>query len=644
MPVRFALLIFLLTSSSLAFADKTEDWLPITDQDRQINEVPGTPGASAIQLYYADRINASLGTEFVYQRIKILNDSGKKYADVEVILSSHSELANLKARTIHPDGSIVDFTGKPLQKTVFKGHGFKFNAKSFTFPEVTIGSIVEYKYKLNYYWSDTWLLQHDLFTVREYFSFEPRHYGESVSWFGRNMTGVSPTYEKGIYELEWHNVPAFHSEPDMPPERNYKGIVQFYYVDRDIKTPDKFWNELAKELNHYYEESIGNRNEVRQAARDAIGNENDPEKKLRKLYDRAQQLRNLSYERTLNDRERKKENIKENKNVGDVLKRGYGDSEDITELFVALARAAGFDASVLLVSNRSEEFFSNKILSLSSLPGRMARVNVGGKDVYLQPGIPFCPYGLQYWPYTSTEALQFNKNGGSFVMIPGINYDQSITRRVAKMEMADDGSLKGELTVEFRGEEGLQHRLDARDMDDAGRKKDLEEEIQASLPSGSKVELSASEGWTTPYQPLVARFKVEIPVYASKAGKRLLVPSLLFQSRLKDVFIHQERTYPVYFNYAYSELDRVEIKLPPGLTPESVPQRQDMKLDYARYQTASVSNGKYLVSERVLGFNAIYVQLARYGELRDFMTKVHASDDQQAVMTLQTSANSQSSK
>src|SRR5882724_1429726 len=409
-PHRYFWLVVCFLLALPLFAQK-EDWLPVTKEDLQLQQVPGDPGAPAIQLYYANYIDDSQDYEFIYYRIKILNESGKKYADVEITGTIGSEIANLKARTIHPDGTIVEFTGKPFEKTVFKGRGIKLSAKAFTLPEVTVGSIVEYKYKQRNFSSDNWILQHDLYTVREYFSFQPAQADVAISWSGRNITGKPPTKKSSGWELEWQNVPAFPEEANMPPAANYKSSIHFYYVRSDIKTTEKFWEEIGKELNEFIERQIGNRKEIKEAALEAIGSETDPEKKLRKLYDRAQQVRNITYERQRSEQERKKEKIKENENVGDLLKRGYGDSEDITALFVGMARAAGFDASLLLVSNRTNAFFSDKLMTLSGLSGRMALVKLNGHDVYLQPGVRFCPFGLLRWANTSTDALKFDKKG-----------------------------------------------------------------------------------------------------------------------------------------------------------------------------------------------------------------------------------------
>ena len=85
----------------------------------------------------------------------------------------------------------------------------------------------------------------------------------------------------------------------------------------------------------------------------AIAGESDPEKKLHKLYSRRRrpEISALSAERT--QKEEKKEELKPNENAGDVLDRGYGTHNDIARLFVALARAAGFEAQMVRAPNHT---------------------------------------------------------------------------------------------------------------------------------------------------------------------------------------------------------------------------------------------------------------------------------------------------
>ena len=641
--LRVAVITACLLSPLLSFAQK-EDWLPVSKHDLEITQVPGSSGADAIQLYYANFIDDTEQTEFYYQRIKILNEKGNRHADVEIVVPPEASINGLKARTIHPDGKIIEFTGKPFQKTVVKSRGVKVLAKTFTMPEVTVGSIIEYKYKIQWPFIITdnyWIIQHNLYTVKESFRMKPYsgrlegfESGFQVAATYSHMPGNvnKPVQKGGGFELDLENMPAFEAEGYMPPEENYKPQMRFFYVAPNAATTEKFWQEADRDWNDAVERFIGNHGEIRQAAAEAIGNEADPEKKLRKIYARAQQIRNLSYERERNEQEQKKEHLKDNQNAADVLARGTGYKTQITRLFVAMARSAGFEAGIVRVGNRKERFFDRNVLSRRQLNAEIAVVNVAGKDVYLDPGTRFCPYGNLRWMYTSVDGLKLDKKGGTFVTAPPAPYDQAMTRRTADVILAPDGTLSGAITVKFEGGEALEHRLDELDSDDAARKKDLEDELRRWLAPGANINLKKVEGWDSPDQPLIATFDVAVPSYASAAGKRLLVPAYLFQSKQFDAFKHAERQFPVYFPYAFGEMDRVSIAVPAGYTLESAPQQQMATLSYAAYQNLVQFDGKLIVTQRILQVNGVFIPKSLYSETKDFFNKVQAGDELQAVL------------
>lgn len=399
-----------------------------------------------------------------------------------------------------------------------------------------------------------------------------------------------------------------------------------------MTSPEKFWQEAGLRWNDEAERFIGNYREIKAAAVEAMGAEADPEKKLRRLYARAQQIRNLSYERERTEEEKKKENLKPNQNVVDVLSRGYGSRIEVTRLFVALARAGGFTASIVRSGNRSERIFDHSLLYSDQLDTEIALVRLNNNDLYLDPGTRFCPFGLLRWTRTSTKALKLDRKGGRFVDIPMATYRMAVVGRSAALSLDADGGVKGELTVQFNGSEALERRLDALETDDAGRKKSLEGEIKEWLPPEADVELSTARGWDSSDDPLEARFTIAVPRYASIVGKRLLVPGSLFQSRHKDAFKQQERKYPLYFPFAFEEDDKVRIQIPAGFVLESVPAMQSAAIGYAGYQSLSQLDGNELGTQRVLKVNGIFFRPDQYAEVRGFFNKVRLGDEQQAVL------------
>jgi len=643
--IPYCIFAFCLAVTSLAYG-QGEGWQPVTPQDLQVKEVPGDPGASAIQLYYADYIDDNNHSEFFYHRIKVLNDKGKSYADVEIpIFLPGSSISDLKARTIHPDGKIVEFSGKAFEKTIIKGQGIKYLAKTFTFPEVTVGSIVEYKFLLmmpeGAVYNNSWTIQHDLYTVKEAFKMksytgelQTKHGGNSqLSMITSNMpANLKPQRKGGGFEMQAQDIAAFQAEDYMPPEDNYKPQVRFFYGGSEISSMDKFWQDAGRDWYNEDEHFIGNHKEIQAAAAEAIGKETDWDQQVRKLYARAQQIRNLTYERDRSKEELKKENLKPNNNVVDVLNHGYGTRHDIVLFFAALARAGGFRTTVLRVSNRKERFFDKGMFSEDQLDTEMALVKINGEEVYLDPGTKFCPYGFVRWIRTSTAALKLDKDGGIFVIVPAAPHDKAVVQRLATLVLGEDGSLSGDVTVQFQGSEALERRLDAMQTDEAGRKKSLEDELKSWLPSAAIVEVKEVSGWDGEDDPLKVQFHLQIPGYASSAGKRLLLPPYLFQTKRKDAFKHADRKYPVYFAYAFTENDAISIKLPAGYRVEGSPKDQEVKLPYALYQQTNTTSGSELVTKRALLFNGIYLDVKLYSEVKDFFGKVQAGDEQQAVL------------
>jgi hypothetical protein len=388
------IVLSLLLISALSVFAKNKDkgypeaWLPITPQELSVKNVPNDPGADAIQLYMSYYKDDDAKFISVYKRIKILREGalqpGKGLVDVEIPIEPGQSLKEFAARTIHPDQKIVDFTGTPFEKTIVKTRGIKFLAQAFSLPDVTVGSIIEYRYVIALPLHvvspiSAWPIQGDLFTVKENLRFRayqgvvsvPSEWRSvvprsqvSYSYLNQIDPNVPERKEGNLMELELQNVPKFDAEEYMPPEDDFRPALLFYYGGRETSSPDRFWDEWQKSTTEYVEKFIGNSREVHDAAAQATSGETDPEKKLRRLYMRAQQIRNLTFERERTDQEKKEERLKRNSSAQEVLQRGYGTSWEINATLTAMARAAGFEANLLGVSDR------RNVLSIRSSSGQ----------------------------------------------------------------------------------------------------------------------------------------------------------------------------------------------------------------------------------------------------------------------------------
>ena len=200
------------------------DFPPPSADELKMTSDPKAPGAPAIILFReVDRDdNESSTHEDEYVRVKILTEEGRKYGDVQIpYWKGELKITKFHARTIKPDGSIINFDGKPFDKTIVKARGVKVLAKTFAMPEVTVGCIVEYSYRnefsSEYVFDSHWIISDELFTKSATFSLKPAaRFQLKVHWNGLPL-GVRPLQERRDIHIEVHDIPAFVVEDFMPP-------------------------------------------------------------------------------------------------------------------------------------------------------------------------------------------------------------------------------------------------------------------------------------------------------------------------------------------------------------------------------------------------------------------------------------------
>jgi hypothetical protein len=642
--VFLAVLLVAAGKHSLLVVYAGEGFQPISPDELKMTSEPLAPGAPAIILYrQVDRDdNGYTSHEDNYRRIKIFTEEGRKYANVEIpFLKGNYDISRVRARTIRPDGSIVEFDGKVLEQYLVKSRGLKVLVKTLTLPDVQVGSIIEYFYTIDFkerwFFESNWILSDDLFTKYARFSLKPYRNGKfSARWSWQNLpSGVSPPIQgpEGMIRMEASNIPAFQKEDFMPPEDELKARVDFNYEEvmfqRDAA---EYWKTVGKERNGQLESFVGKRKAMEEAVTQIVSPNDTPEVKLRKIYDRVQHLRNTSYELGKTEQEAKREKEKVAENVEDVWKSGSGTGVQVTWLYLALVRAAGFEAYGCWVSERRQYFFSRATAQQRKLDSNVVLVKLNGKDLYFDPGSEFTPFGMLTWYETGVEGLRLDKNGGTWIKTTLPESSESRIEHQAKLRLTDTGDLEGKLTATYSGLEGMYLRLDERHGDDVARKKFLEDRIKAQIPLGMEVELTNKPDWDATETPLMAEFDVKIAGWASSAGRRALIPAGVFTAEEKHIFEHAGRVHPVYFDYPYEKVDDVTIELPSGWRVNSFPPGEDQDKGLIGY-TRKVESGKDSVHlTRKLKVNFLILETKYYPALQTFFQAVRSADEEQIVL------------
>jgi hypothetical protein len=632
---------------------RAQGFPPLAPEDLKMTNEPNAPGAPAIILFReVDRDDSGQGTihEDNYYRVKILTEEGRNHGNVEIpFIKNVDDVTNIHARTIKPDGSVVEFNDKVVEKSLVKARGLKVLSKTLSLPAVEPGCVIEYSYTLDlkHAYASHWILSEELFTRTARFSLKPYRAIGNVpltlrqSW--QNLPpGTRPTEGPNhVISMEVSNIPAFQTEDFMPPPNELKARVDFVYESaRSENDPDLFWKNVGKVRDAQLEGFIAKPKTIDGAISQIVAPNDPPEMKLRKIYNRVQQIRNTSFEVRKTSQEQKRENEKFDENVEDVWKRGYGNTLQLDWLFLALARAAGFEAYGCWVSSRAEYFFTTKTMQSGHLNAPAVLVKLNGQDLYLNPGAAFAPFGMLNWSETGTAGLRLDKDGGSWIKTTLPKSSESRIEHVAKLRLTDTGSLEGKLKLTYSGLEAMYHRQDVRNSDDVARKKFLEDRMKHQIPLAAEVELTNEPDWNNPETPLVAEFDVKIADWASNAGKRMVIPAGVFTAVEKHVFEHTTRVHPIYVEYPYEKDDDVTIELPEGWQVSSVPPPQTLDGHIITYGLKVERDGTTLHMTRKLTWDFLLLESKYYTSLRNFFQSVRSGDDQQIV--LQTAAASAS--
>jgi hypothetical protein len=620
-----------------------DDWLPIDPADLKMTTEPKAPGAPAIYLYrQVDRKDLGRSnTEYNYVRIKILKEEGRESANIQIpYLSDNTGISNIRARTVHADGSIVNFDGKVYDKMVEKTKGTKIKAKVFTVPDVQVGSIVEYRFNYDfedgYVFNSYWAVSDDLFTRKAVFSLVPySRFGLRWEWPAGLPVGTEPPKQgpDKIVRLTTGDVPAFQTEDFMPPENELRFRVIFIYSDEDFEPDEaRYWKKFGKQQNDHVESFIGKKKDLEAAVSQIVSPGDAPDVKLQKIYARMEQLRNLSYETRKTEQEEKREKMKKVDNAADVLKNGYGSGADITWTFLGLTRAAGLESYGVLLSRRNEYFFNQKRMNKSELDTNAVMVKANGKEMFFDPGSRFVPHGLLPWEETGVTGMKLDKEGGAWIKVPLPDSASSQIQRTANLKLTDEGALEGTVKLAYTGLEAWARRVNERNEDAEARKKYLEEELKSYIPVAIESELTNQPDWNATEPPLVAEFHVKIPGWVSSAGRRVLFPVGIFGAPEKQIFSRAERVHPICFNFSNQKKDDITVDLPEGWTISSVPQPQDEDAKAAEY-ILKVENKKTQVHiTRTVRSDLFLVPKETYPVLRTFYQVVRSGDDQQIVL------------
>ncbi len=644
---RFPLFLFLafLVISVPALAGDEIVWRPVTPEELQMKTPKVEPDADAEAIFWEVRLDNKRADRLSYNhyvRVKIFTERGReKFSKFDIPFTKGKKVEDVAARVIKPDGSIVNLNpGDIFEREIVKAGKIKILAKSFAVPGIEPGVIVEYQYREVFKEDDAGgerlIFQRDIPMQKVTYYVRP-YKGISLAYNYYNMPEtrfVEDPSDKGYYVASMTNVPAYKDEPYMPPDDEVRKWVYLHYQTIGSLFS---WSNVNRSFSFLLTETAKSTKRVKQKAADLTAGAADDEEKLRRIYAFTQkEIKNLTFDSSLTDEQRAKFKID---SVDEVLERGMASTPYIDLLFASLARAAGFEVNIVLSGDRSENFFNREKYPFPAFvhPAGIA-VKMGESRKFFNPGIPYLPYGALLWNEEGVNAMFVGETGYVWGQTSLADHTKSPAKRSGKLKLLDDGTLEGTVRLEYYGHQAISRRRDDFKSSQNKREESIKDEIKAHMSAAEISDLTV-ENFDDNAKPLVYSFKIRVPNYAQKTGKRLIFQPGFFEYGSSPAFASATRTYNIYFPYPWSEEDDLDIHLPPGFELDNADAPMDVN-DSGKISGLKVVMGIDRASNKLIyhrnfffgaGKNIIF-PVEAYPALKLLFDKFHKADSHSVTL------------
>lgn len=642
-PLISLLLLLTLVFGSISPALTTaaaggEEWRPLDPSDLALKSAVVDPTADAEAIFWDIRVDDGGQDDLVlshYVRIKIFTERGREqHSKVDIPYLSRVKIKDIAARTIKPDGMIVELAKDDiLEKTVIKTNGLKLRTKTFAFPGIEPGAIIEYKWKeviSNASANNLRLqFQRDIPVQKITYHLKPAS-SRSVDVRAFNMD--TPRFEKeknGFHFTTVTNMPAFSEEPMMPPEDSVRSWAMVKYAN--IFSMLLGYEMLAIQVQVGWESFMKVDKEIKEKAAEITAGAVTPEEKLQKIFDFVRtNIKNTS-DANSGFTDDQIEKLKDNKKPSDTLKRGVGSAIDVNLLFAALVNGAGMEACVALVPDRGQKLFERNVVIPGALRPSNIAVRVGKLWTFFDPGLQYITPGMLRWQEEGVEALIVTKDNPVWVQTPLSPPEKSKEKRTATLKLDENGTLEGDVRVEYTGHLAVERKRQNDEDSPQQREENLKEMVTKRL-SGAEVTNIMIENVTDPVKPFIYKYHVRIPGYAQQTGKRLFFQPGCFEKGASPLFSAGTRRYPIYFRYPWSEEDKITIVLPKGYALDNADRpaplnagisKLDINMGITQDQTTLHYNRTFFFGQR----DVLLFSVDKYEPLKRLFDDINKADN-----------------
>jgi hypothetical protein len=579
--------------------------------------------------------------------VKILRQEGRDYARPRVFFSKDGKLDSFHVWSIGPDGHRYAMKDNEYVDVGLdmSGEGILYNderMRAASPPGADPGGIIAWESVTQvptYMSEDWWDFQDDIPTARTTFEIDlPSGWHQRAVW--SRHEAVQPTETTpNHFSWELDNVPAVDlSNVSLAPSwYALAGWMSVHYSADPIPDGGALWAQIGNWYEGLASPQSEGGTDISSEAR-SVATGDDFMTKLEKVADfMQQQIRYVGIEVGIGGWKPH--------SAEEIFQNRYGDCKDKATLMIAMLDAVGIRSTWVAVDDRrgvvNPEAPSirgdHMIMAIQIPPGyqnpllqAVVTAKTGQRYLIFDPTNQWVPIGQIPDYEQGSYGLLVAGTDSQVIQLPVLNPGVEATDETASFQLAADGTLTGDVTVDRTG--ALAWLLRAKLSMDSNKdqRQMIEQSLQRDL-STFTLGTESAENILALEKPLELHYQVTAPLYAKQAGNLLLVrPRVLGTDSWS--LIDKPRKYPISFAGPGTWKDDFSVKLPPGYTVDDVPDPVNVDTGFATYHSEVKKEGNVLHYERELVLKQVTLPPADFAELMKLNAAITTDENSDAVL------------
>jgi len=577
-------ILFALLNTTLFAQKPPMKWGKIPPQDLTMTTCEADPDADAVILGHYAEIDVNrfrdYATHYTYHvRTKILSKEGIDRASVKIPYLKIEKITNFQAQTINGDKIT-----KANRKNIFdeKVIDNVFN-KNVAFPDVQVGSIVEYRYTLQSPYItvlDNWYFQTDIpirhsecvFTIPKYLEYVivsnlDREFDEKEKKVSR-----IGNFNTSIHRFVMKNVDARKKEPFITTMRDYYNNIKFQLVTSMQPYGGGMLEKFMKDWPHliqlWWEHESGgrqirnkvNHKKILKAAQAAISEITDPKEKAEALY---KFIRNAyTWNKRFSDYTHENQ-------LDHAYEKNTGNSAEINLSLLACLQDAGIEAYPVRLSTRKHGKIQKVYPIVQQFNHIVILVKIDGKEYLLDAISKSLIFNMLHPHSLNGEGLQmkFKDKNPEWIPLMPVKTDEIVNVEL----QLDNNNPIAKLIGVYTGYQALYRQSQHKE-------KDEEDYIEDRLGGLYDFEVDSTEFNHDKPERFAEVIHLKINDAITASSDIIYINPLLMEQSEERIFSLEKRTYPVDIAYPYSKRYILNIQIPDGYIVDTQPENVKLVL------------------------------------------------------------------